>query len=153
MKRPTDLTAVAEETLLLFEKHATKAGIVVHRRLAPGLPPVQGDVNELQQVLLNLLNNAREALGNQGEITVETGLASDRPGWVRMTVADTGPGIAPEIQDRIFLPFFTTKTGGTGLGLAISHRIVADHGGVMQVASEPGASTSFTILLPALPKT
>ncbi len=153
VKRPTDLTAVAEETLLLFEKHATKAGIVVHRRLAPGLPPVQGDVNELQQVLLNLLNNAREALGNQGEITVETGLASDRPGWVRMTVADTGPGIPPEIKDRIFLPFFTTKTGGTGLGLAISHRIVADHGGVMRVASEPGAGTSFTILLPVLPKT
>jgi PAS domain S-box-containing protein len=152
VKRPTDLTAVAEETLLLFEKHATKAGIVVDRRLAPGLPPVQGDVNELQQVLLNLLNNAREALGNQGEIRVETALASDRPGWVRMTVADTGPGIPPELRDRVFVPFFTTKAGGTGLGLAISHRIVADHGGVIELASEPGAGTTFTILLPALPK-
>ncbi|MBI4011977.1 MAG: PAS domain S-box protein [Candidatus Rokubacteria bacterium] len=152
VKRPTDLTAVAEETLLLFEKHATKAGIVVDRRLAPGLPPVQGDVNELQQVLLNLLNNAREALGNQGEIRVETALASDRPGWVRMTVADTGPGIPPELRDRVFVPFFTTKAGGTGLGLAISHRIVADHGGVIELASEPGAGTTFTIFLPALPK-
>jgi PAS domain S-box-containing protein len=149
VKRPTDLNAVAEETLLLFEKHAMKSGIVVRRRLAPGLPPVEADPNELQQVLLNLLNNARDALGHQGEIRVETAPAVGEPGWVRMSVSDTGPGIPPEIRERIFLPFFTTKTGGTGLGLAISYRIVRDHQGQLEVTSEPGAGTTFTIRLPA----
>jgi signal transduction histidine kinase len=109
---------------------------------------VLADANELQQVLLNLLNNAREALGHQGEIRIETAPASGRAGWVRIVIADTGPGIPPAIKDRIFLPFFTTKAGGTGLGLAISHRIVTDHQGAIEVTSEPGAGTTFTILLP-----
>ncbi len=149
VKKPTDLNAVAEETLLLFEKHAMKAGIRVIRRLTPGLPLVEADVNELQQVLLNLLNNARDALGDHhGEIRVETGPAPGRPGWVRMAVSDTGPGVPPEIREQIFLPFFTTKTGGTGLGLAISYRIVRDHHGLLEVTSEPGAVTTFSILLP-----
>jgi PAS domain S-box-containing protein len=150
VKRPTDINTVAEETLLLFEKHATKEGIVVERRLAPGLPLVEADANELQQVLLNLLNNARDALGHRGVIRVETGPAGDRPGWVRMTVSDSGPGIPPEIREQIFVPFFTTKPGGTGLGLAISYRIVRDHLGHLEVTSEPGAGTSFVVLLPAL---
>jgi signal transduction histidine kinase len=107
----------------------------------------------MQQVLLNLLNNARDALGHRGEIRVVTGLAAGRPGWVRLAVSDTGPGIAPEVRERIFLPFFTTKTGGTGLGLPISHRIVRDHHGALEVTSEPGAGSTFSILLPALPAT
>jgi two-component system NtrC family sensor kinase len=149
VKKPTDLNAVAEETLLLFEKHAMKAGIRVVRRLTPGMPLVEADVNELQQVLLNLLNNAHDALGDHhGEIRVETGPAPGRPGWVRMAVSDTGPGVPPEIHEQIFLPFFTTKTGGTGLGLAISYRIVRDHHGLLEVTSEPGAVTTFSILLP-----
>jgi protein-histidine pros-kinase len=148
VKRPTDLNAVVEETLLLFETHAMKAGIAVQRHLAPGLPLVEGDANELQQVLLNLLNNARDALGNHGEIRVETGPASEPPSWVRMRVSDTGPGIPPEIREQIFLPFFTTKAGGTGLGLAISYRIVRDHQGLLEVRSEPGAGTIFAIVLP-----
>jgi PAS domain S-box-containing protein len=151
LKKPTDLNAVAQETLLLFEKHAMKAGLRVVRHLTPGLPLVEADVNEMQQVLLNLLNNARDALGHQGEIRVETGLAADRTGWVRLAVSDTGPGIAPDLRERIFLPFFTTKTGGTGLGLAISHRIVRDHQGVLEVTSQPGGGSTFSILLPVRP--
>jgi signal transduction histidine kinase len=80
---------------------------------------------------------------------VETGPAGGEPGWVRMSVSDTGPGIPPEIREQIFLPFFTTKTGGTGLGLAISYRIVRDHQGQLEVTSEPGVGTTFTIRLPA----
>lgn len=149
-KAPTDLNVVAEETLLLFETHATKAGITITRQLTPGLPLIEANANRLQQVLLNLLNNAREALGNHGEIRVETGLAADRPGWVRMVVADSGPGIPPDVKPKIFVPFFTTKPGGTGLGLAISYRIVKDHGGSLEVWSEPAVGTTFTILLPSL---
>lgn len=150
VKTPIDLNLVVDDTLVLFEGQATKAGIVVTRRLTPGLPRVQGDANELQQVLLNLLKNAREALADGGEIRVETGLTPDRPGWVRMAVVDTGPGISPELRPKIFVPFFTTKEDGTGLGLAVSYRIVEDHGGRLDVSSTPGAGTTFTVLLPTL---
>jgi PAS domain S-box-containing protein len=150
-KGPVALGAVVEETLLLFEKHAAKAGVTIHRELAPGLPLVEGNSNELQQVVLNLLNNAREALGGHGEIRIETALARHRPGWVQLRVTDTGPGIPPEARDRIFLPFFTTKPEGTGLGLAISHRIISEHRGEIEVTSAPGAGTTFTVLLPAQP--
>jgi signal transduction histidine kinase len=149
-RQPTDLNAVVAETLLLFESHAVKAGVKVERRLAVPLPAVAADANQLQQVLLNLLNNARDALGDHGEIHVETGPAPTRPGWVRLAVTDTGPGIPPDLLGRVFVPFFTTKPGGTGLGLPISYRIVKDHGGLLEVQSEPGAGTAFSILLPAL---
>jgi signal transduction histidine kinase len=69
---------------------------------------------------------------------------------LRLAVTDTGPGIPPDVLGRIFVPFFTTKPGGTGLGLPISYRIVKDHGGLLEVQSEPGAGTAFSILLPAL---
>lgn len=151
VKEPIDLNLVVDDTLVLFEGQATKAGIGVTRRLAARLPRVQGDANQLQQVLLNLLKNAREALRDGGEIRLETGLVPDRPGWVRLAVSDTGPGITPELRSKIFVPFFTTKEDGTGLGLTVSYRIVEDHGGLLEVSSAPGAGTTFTVLLPALP--
>ncbi len=96
----------------------------------PGAPPtVEADANQLQQVLLNLLNNAREAFANWGEIRVETERADTRAGWARLAVIDDGPGIPPDVKSRIFVPFSTTKESGTGLGLPISYRIVRDHGG------------------------
>ena len=143
------LPILVAETLLLFETHAVKAGIGVDRRLTPDLPWVEADANQLQQVLLNLLNNAREALGGRGEIRVSTALTAD--GRVRFSVTDDGPGIPPEIQPRIFVPFFTTKEEGTGLGLSVSYRIVRDHGGRLEVTSEPGAGAAFTVDLPAAP--
>lgn len=148
-KSAVDLNTIVEETFVLFEGQAAKSGVTVTRHLASGLPPVEGDANELQQVLVNLLKNACEALSDRGEIRVETGLASDRPGWMHMSVTDTGPGIPPEIKSRIFVPFFTTKEAGTGLGLSVSYRIVKDHKGILEVWSEPGEGTTFTVLLPA----
>ena len=148
-KGAVDLNAIVEETLVLFEGQAAKSGVTVTRDLAPGLPAVEGDANELQQVLVNLLKNAREALSERGEVRVETGPAGDRPGWVYMSVTDTGSGIPPEIKSRIFVPFFTTKEAGTGLGLSVSYRIVNDHKGILEVWSEPGEGTTFTVLLPA----
>jgi PAS domain S-box-containing protein len=148
-KGPVDLNALVEDTLVLFEGEAAKSGIAVTRRLAPGLPSIEGDANQLQQVLVNLLKNAREALADRGEIRVETGLTRDRPGWIQLAVSDTGPGIPPDIKSRIFVPFFTTKETGTGLGLSVSYRIVKDHGGILEAWSEPGEGTAFTVLLPA----
>jgi PAS domain S-box-containing protein len=106
-----------------------------------------GNEGELRQVLLVLLINALDAMENKGAITVETGTGTGSV-WVR--ISDTGPGIAPENLQRIFNPFFSTKTdkGGTGLGLSIAHRIIANHRGSLTVVSEQGRGTAFTITLP-----
>jgi PAS domain S-box-containing protein len=145
-----DLNAVVEETLLLMQKPLAADNIRIFTTLAGGLPPVHGDANALHQVLMNLLTNAREAMTGGGEIHVETALMAERPGWIRLTVADTGPGIPPETMSRIFDPFFTTKRGGTGLGLSVTYGIIEDHGGRVEVQSPPGGGTTFTLGFPAM---
>lgn len=148
---PVDLNRVVEETLLLVEKQMSKEGIRVGARLDRALSPLLGDANALQQVVLNLLTNAREAMAAGGQIRVETGPAPGRPGWVRLTVADTGRGISAEELPKIFDPFYTTKAEGTGLGLSVSYGIVKDHHGTVDVRSEPGKGTTFVLTFPALP--
>jgi PAS domain S-box-containing protein len=148
-----DLNAVVEETLLLMQKPLATDNVRVFTTLAANLPPVHGDANALHQVLMNLLSNAREAMGGGGEIRVETGPAGDRPGWIRLVVADTGPGMPRETLARIFEPFFTTKSSGTGLGLSVTYGIIQDHGGHVDVQSEPGRGTTFTLSFPALATT
>src|SRR6266508_4340119 len=147
---PVDLNYLVEETLLLMEKQVVKEGIAVKRALAPDLPPVWGDGNALQQVMLNLLSNARDALPEGGEIAVETGPSPGRPGGVRLIVSDTGPGIPPDVLPKIFDPFFTTKSEGTGLGLSISYGIVRDHKGTVDGQSRPGEGTTFILTFPPL---
>jgi len=148
---PVDLNHLVEETLLLTEKQMIKDGILVKRRLAAELPPIWGDSNALQQVMLNLLTNARDALAAGGEIAVETGPAPDQPGGVRLVLHDTGSGIPPEALPKIFDPFFTTKSEGTGLGLSISYGIVRDHKATVDVQSQPGEGTTFVLTFPSLP--
>jgi signal transduction histidine kinase len=120
----------------------------------------EGNHTELQQALLNLCLNAIQAMTEGGELRVaaaECELAADffladeqpRPGrYLCLTVADTGPGMSPEVRERVFEPFFTTKEGGTGLGLLSCQRIVASHGGVMRLESEPGRGTAFHLYIP-----
>jgi signal transduction histidine kinase len=96
---------------------------------------------------MNLLTNAREAMPGGGQIRLETGPA-ERPGWIRLLVADTGAGIPAEEISKIFDPFFTTKRTGTGLGLSVSYGIIQEHGGTVDVQSRPGAGTSFIISFP-----
>jgi len=157
-----DLNALVEGTLLMLER-TLDPNIIVGRKLAKELPPVEGDPGRLQQILLNLLINARDALGDGGQITVETApspppedlidpSAGGVPGeWVRITVADTGHGMDEATQKRIFEPFFTTKgrTKGTGLGLAVAYGVVRDHGGALRVDSAPGTGAAFHVFLPA----
>ena len=149
-RMPVDLNHVVMETLLLAERQMTKQGIAVHRRLARGLPAVLGDVNTLQQVILNLITNAWDALNSGGEIVIETRVADERGAAVRLVVADTGPGIAPELLPRIFDPFLSTKPRGTGLGLSITDGIVREHGGTIDVESAPGKGTRFVLTFPAV---
>jgi signal transduction histidine kinase len=129
-------------------------GVELALALADDLPPVLGDPDQLQQVLLNLSVNALQAVGGAGRITVSTQCADHRSpsarGMVEVVVTDTGPGIAPEHLPHLFEPFFTTKgvTSGTGLGLAISREIVLNHQGEIRVESTPGQGSRFIVSLP-----
>ncbi len=145
-----DLNQVVEETLLLLEKQVSKEGIMVRRSLARDLPPMEGDPNALQQVVLNLLTNARDAMDDGGEIRIETGTVTGRPGWLRLVVSDNGPGIPLEHLPKIFDPFYTTKADGTGLGLSISYGIVREHQGTIDVQSLPGKGTIFVLTFPTV---
>ncbi len=136
------------EVLRLFEPQIRERGIRLETDLHADLPLVHGDKGKLQQVLLNLLLNARDAVGDGGSVRVST---YARGGSVVLEVLDDGVGIAEEDLSRIFDPFFTTKGRGkgTGLGLSISHGIVREHGGEMHVESSPGEFTRFRVEIPA----
>ena len=144
---PLDLNAVVDESLQLMQKPLAADNVQIVTSLDRTLPPILGDASTLHQVLMNLLTNAREAMPTGGQVRLETGPA-ERPSWVRLLVADTGPGIPAEEITKIFDPFFTTKRTGTGLGLSVSYGIIQEHGGTVDVQSRPGEGTTFIINLP-----
>jgi PAS domain S-box-containing protein len=150
-RQPVDLTEVVEDTLLLTGKQLGRDGIHIVTDLDPGLPRVWGDATALEQVLMNLLLNARDAMATGGTLRIETRAASDRPSAVQLLVADTGAGMPPEVLARIAEPFFTSKPTGTGLGLSISYTIIREHGGTVDADSEPGSGTTFTLTFPVMP--
>jgi two-component system, cell cycle sensor histidine kinase and response regulator CckA len=149
-RRPVDLNTVVAETLLLVGKSMSTDNVGITTQLDPALPQLLGDANALQQVLLNLLTNAREAISGAGEIRVRTDRDPGRSGRIRLIVADTGPGIPPAHLPHLFEPFYTTKPSGTGLGLAVSYGIVQNHLGTIDVQSVPGQGATFTLNFPAL---
>jgi hypothetical protein len=144
---PVNLNQVAEEIVQLARKDMSRAQVEVRLTLDPTVPAIVADANAIGQVLLNLLTNARRAMPDGGEITIETSHLSTARA-VRLAVRDTGSGIPPEVLPKIFDPFFTTKPDGTGLGLSISHGIVQDHHGTLEVRSEVGKGSTFTLTLP-----
>ena len=148
------INGILRSALDLLEYQLQRDNIRIERRLAPDekIPRVGGDYYRLQQVFLNILINAHQAMagtGKPGVLSVETECIQDR---VRVTIADTGPGIHPAHLGRIFDPFFTTKPPGqgTGLGLSVAYGIVRDHGGMLRVESAPGRGARFTVELPVL---
>lgn len=142
---PTDLNQLLEELLPTLQSKASQFGVTISSTLAPDLPPVRADGNQLREVLLNLLHNALEAMPTGGSLTVATRATEHQ---VEIAVSDTGPGIDESIKGRIFELFFTTKKGGTGLGLCVSQEIVKNHQGEIRVQSKVGKGTTFTIRLP-----
>jgi signal transduction histidine kinase len=142
---PLDLNGLLERLLVLVQPKVAAGKLRVACDLATGLPPVVGDRDQLEQLFLNLLLNAMDALPAGGRLTVSTRRA---PAAVEATVADTGPGIPEAIQRRLFEPFNTTKPTGMGLGLAIVKRIAEAHAATVRVASEPSRGTAFTLVLP-----
>jgi signal transduction histidine kinase len=143
--QPVDLHEEIESSLTLLN-HLLKDRVTVHRRFGD-LPSVECVRSQIDQVFLNLLANAAQAIAGQGEITIET---RQEDGAAVVTIADSGAGIPPDVLGRIFDPFFTTKPvgEGTGLGLSISYEIVKKHHGEVTAESRPGAGAVFTVRLP-----
>ena len=142
-----DLGAVASSVMEFSRGELSLAKIDLDLAIASGLPEVAADESQIRQALLNLVRNAKEAMPQGGRIRVEVGTVD--PGWVRLAVGDSGPGISPDNLSKIFDPFFSTKDKGTGLGLALVQQIVSDHGGRIEVDLPPAGGTTFAILLPA----
>jgi signal transduction histidine kinase len=152
-----EVRKLVDETLLVLARDPQKDGIAMRLHVPPGLSVI-GDALQLEQVLLNLLINARQAmLGRGGSLTIKATPAAEA-NLVCIQVIDTGPGIPAKLLPRIFQPFFTTKgtarrgeAKGSGLGLAICKEIVEHHGGRVEVESEVGRGTTFSVFIPVAP--
>lgn len=145
-RAPVAVEQVVGDVLALTGKDLEKRRIEVVCDVVSPLPPVLGAFDQLNEVFMNLIINARDAMPDGGQLTVR---ARQEHGHIVAQVVDTGHGIPPEVRERLFEPFFTTKgEAGTGLGLAICYRIVQEHGGDLDVTSAVGQGTTFTVRLP-----
>ena len=144
------LHEVLDQSLRLLQPQISVKLIALKKNYHAVTDTVQGDDAQLQQVFMNLLLNAVEAMGPNGTLSITTELAAGESGArsLKLEIQDTGVGIKPENLAHLFVPFFTTKRNGTGLGLAISHRIVLEHRGTIQMRSEAGKGSVFSLSLP-----
>ena len=145
----SDVNEILKRTLSLVENQAVFQNVIINRQLSPSLPMVMMDTSQIQQVFTNIIMNAAEAVEEEGELTVVTGMAPDNK-HIEIEFTDTGCGIPPENHEKIFDPFFTTKEvgRGTGLGLAISYGIITRHKGTIDIKSKPGKGSTFIVRLP-----
>jgi PAS domain S-box-containing protein len=143
--KPASINEVVHKTLELLQPELENRGIALRTKLARQVPVINMDSTQVQQVLVNLVKNASQAMSKGGTLTLRTG---ESPEELWVSVADTGGGIPQEEINRIFEPFYTTKKKGTGLGLMIVQRIVRAHGGRIEVESQVGRGTTFRVWLP-----
>ena len=148
-KTRVNLAELTERVLALTFGELHVSDVKIHKEVADELPPVWADANQLQQVMVNLITNAKQAMAEvEGDRRLRLSVHPAGPDRVRIEVGDTGPGIPGDVIARIFDPFVTTKSDGTGLGLSISYGIVREHGGSLTVESTPGHGATFTVELP-----
>jgi two-component system NtrC family sensor kinase len=155
-KHPTDINEVVERAIRIVQAQLSAHRVDVEKRLRADLPSVHADANQIQQIIVNLLLNANDAIGEGGgtvtlttEVKPDDGAARGQATAVEISVNDTGCGIPAAHLERLFEPFFSTKGGkGTGLGLAVAWGIVEKHNGRIEVESEVGTGTTFRVLLP-----
>src|SRR3954454_16760578 len=146
--RVLDLNAVVSDMDMMLRRLIGE-DIELITMLDPDVPAVRADPTQVEQVIVNLAVNARDAMPNGGSVTIETtNIATDDGGWVGLRMTDTGIGMTESERQQLFDPFFTTKEGGTGLGLATVYGIVEQSGGTIEVDSAPGMGSSFSVLLP-----
>jgi two-component system nitrogen regulation sensor histidine kinase NtrY len=144
--RPTDLARLLDGVIVLYRE--SHPALAITSAFSPDLPQIEVDPNQIKRAVLNLVDNAVEAVGQAGEVTVETVWLPEAR-RARIVVADTGPGIAQEDRERLFLPYFSTKATGMGLGLPIVHQIVIDHGGSIWLEDNLPQGSRFVLELPA----
>ena len=144
-----DLHELVEQTSALIRRDdRCHSSIVIRHKFEPSSHKVKADRDQLGQILWHLFLNAVQAMGNQGQLRVETQKVGRK---MKIAVRDTGPGIPPTVLSHIFEPLYSTKSGGVGLGLAIARRIIEQHGGQITVHSKDGKGTCFMVLLPVEP--
>jgi C4-dicarboxylate-specific signal transduction histidine kinase len=149
---PADVNEVVAESVALVAVTLRKSGVRLATTLAEGLPRCRADARLIEQLLVNLVTNATQALESQeGDKAVEIATGAEG-NVVVITVGDSGPGVPAELREKIFEPFFTTKSAGTGLGLSISRRIVSEHGGSLEVGTSRLGGAEFRVLLPVAGK-
>ncbi|MEZ5358038.1 MAG: ATP-binding protein [Candidatus Zixiibacteriota bacterium] len=148
-KRAVDVGQIVEDILGLIYWQLADNKIIVDKHIAPNLPRILGAPEQLKQVMLNMVINAKDFMPEGGTLTIK---AYGQDGWLKISFADTGPGIPQENLSRIFEPFFTTKEGskGTGLGLSVCFGIIKEHNGRIAAANAPGKGAVFEISIPAL---
>jgi len=149
-RKPTDLGKLIEEMIDFFSPTARAANIEIKSFISADLPLVLLDADLFKQAVLNLMLNAEQAMPQGGEITIQA--VPEEAGSERMvclSLIDTGKGMTPEVRAKVFEPFFSTRPAGTGLGLPTTRKIVEGHSGTIDVQSESGRGTKFTIRLPA----
>jgi len=144
------INEVILEVTALMRGELVKSGVSLNTQLAQGLPLIQGDRVQLQQVLVNLIMNAVEAMGsvNHGSRKLLIGTGADEAGRIRISVQDSGPGLNPQIFDRVFDPFYTTKADGMGMGLSTCRSIMEAHDGRIWASAMPGSGSTFNVSLP-----
>jgi signal transduction histidine kinase len=147
--RPTDINRAINRTLFLLENQTLFQNISLQRELAADIPPVRGDIQQLGHLFMNIILNAAQAMEGKGTLTIRS-KSSDDGRRAIIEIADTGPGIPPEILPHIFEPFFTTKEEGqgTGIGLSLVYSIVENHRGAIRACNNRPAGTCFVIELP-----
>jgi two-component system nitrogen regulation sensor histidine kinase NtrY len=143
--KPTDVARLLEGVVVLYRE--SHPGLSIRAAFSPDVPTLEIDPDQIKRAVLNLVDNAVEAVGQTGEVLVET-IWLPESGRVRVVVTDDGPGIAAEDKERLFVPYFSTKPTGMGLGLPIVHQIVTDHGGAIWVEDNPPHGSRFVIELP-----
>jgi len=147
-REPTDLHELLRRTLALYDGLFER--VRIETLFAVDVPRVRLDPDQVRRVIINLIDNAVEAMSQEGQIVIET-QHDPAAAVVRVIIADNGPGIAPGDRDKLFMPYFSTKKRGSGLGLAIVRRIVAEHGGTIEVGDNQPSGTRFTMELPCEP--
>jgi len=148
-KQKVNLNEIIHEVDVLMREQAKNQGVTLQEHLDPHLPSLEVDPNQMKQVLLNLVKNALEAVDSGGQVILSSGTENQQ---IWFSVQDNGGGMSPEVLEKIFNPFFTTKEKGTGLGLAVIHKIVADHHGEITVNSTPDQGTVIRVEFAGLKK-
>jgi signal transduction histidine kinase len=144
----TDINKPIEEAINLSSVTLRKRGIKLEKALAEDMQPCRADSHLIEQVILNLISNAAEAMDNVDGAKVIRVTSSINKNRIIVRISDSGPGIPLHLQEKVFDPFYTTKNGSTGIGLSLCHRIITDHGGSFDVVSSEWGGAEFTIEIP-----